>query len=731
MSANIKYGITKKMIANQAWYKLLQLGLVFLTTPCYSQDPPPIPVLLKPLPDATDRAKLFQTLVNIGKPVTIQVRPKESVSQAIARKCGTVSPELTAVVLRLNSKLVFRRTSHSRKINFIACPYWKLSDSSMPITVPVKQNEKIQNVVPLFLGTNSADAINEVKLLNPGLVQSDGSVLRNAMLRLPYINFPAKIKLKDDADLYLQAMGASNSIGSIIRYPIGAGFGSIGAGLGIVRLSKPISVLAQANEAERLVKNIAAIAPKTMPSELLKENLEIARSTALSNKGYFIPVDNSISENSLSITSSCGELAVYPWPFNMANVQAIMKGNHSRLQGKGKRSIVLVIDTGLDNRNDRYKALLWDKSKTSSHTQHLRISNDKYGADMNTLNGNIAPPQKYAYALHGTQVVAEISGGSGVDSPLAEYLQIAIAKVVDGPPGFGIDTDSISRAFMYARAIDADTIQLSILAGSIGHSLKVHLNSVVDRTLVVMASGNDGLDVQSADVYPPKLVDAREQALVVGAHDRFNKHTKFSNYGREVDLLALGCHIPVNLGGSETTYVSGTSFAAPLVTLVAALLQSLNFSANQAMNRILATVDLDSKLKPRIRFEGRLNVEKALNVFDDLVTIRQPDKSEPKMLLGTLDRSQYWNCRTSEGDRPYLVGQVVRLVADNVNGKLDATSGLWRIWGKVEGGKIREEWPCENLTGKISFQASGSTSTELLKWADIIEIIPALRMPDE
>jgi subtilisin family serine protease len=63
--------------------------------------------------------------------------------------------------------------------------------------------------------------------------------------------------------------------------------------------------------------------------------------------------------------------------------------------------------------------------------------------------------------------------------------------------------------------------------------------------------------------------------ITVGATDQQDQRATFSNYGPEIDLAAPGQSIATVSTGGGLNYWNGTSFSAPLVSGVAALLCSL------------------------------------------------------------------------------------------------------------------------------------------------------------
>ena len=92
---------------------------------------------------------------------------------------------------------------------------------------------------------------------------------------------------------------------------------------------------------------------------------------------------------------------------------------------------------------------------------------------------------------------------------------------------------------------------------------------------MVFASGND-----SGPITFPANFD--ENILVVGASNKYGNKADFSNYGKEIDVVAPGIDIPTT-GWTKTdtsTYnyikFSGTSASCPQVAAIAALILSIN-----------------------------------------------------------------------------------------------------------------------------------------------------------
>lgn len=127
----------------------------------------------------------------------------------------------------------------------------------------------------------------------------------------------------------------------------------------------------------------------------------------------------------------------------------------------------------------------------------------------------------------------------------------------------------------YAKNNGARVINLS--AGGTGSSsaLTSAINNVIsDGVVFVTITQNDGIGSVS---YPGSLT----QAITVGATERNDTKTSFSNWGPQIDLVAPGRDIyTVNRYGNLDWWW-GTSFAAPQVAGASALLLSIHPDLNQ------------------------------------------------------------------------------------------------------------------------------------------------------
>ncbi|MCL2621711.1 MAG: FG-GAP-like repeat-containing protein, partial [Firmicutes bacterium] len=141
--------------------------------------------------------------------------------------------------------------------------------------------------------------------------------------------------------------------------------------------------------------------------------------------------------------------------------------------------------------------------------------------------------------------------------------------------------------------------------------------------LFVTVSGNGSLvngkwngigkDINSGGIYPGSL--SITKMITVGATDNNDNITPFSNWGSStVDIFAPGVEILTTSNNNYFRNMSGTSFAAPHVAGVAALIKSKypNLSSTQIKQAIMNGADPVASLADKCYSGGRLNAHQAL-----------------------------------------------------------------------------------------------------------------------
>ncbi len=194
--------------------------------------------------------------------------------------------------------------------------------------------------------------------------------------------------------------------------------------------------------------------------------------------------------------------------------------------------------------------------------------------DNNVQAGEINPAG--SGTTHGTMVAGVLgaTGNNGIGiAGVNWYSQILpIQALTDDSYG---DSITVSNAIHYAVDQGSDVISISLGTGQQDPYIREAVEYATDHNvLVVASSGNDGCNCIS---YPANY----PEVIAVGALDRNNVPASFSNYGRNLDILAPGENMTSSYwtaGNPTSSYagnIAGTSFAAPFMSGLFGLGRSL------------------------------------------------------------------------------------------------------------------------------------------------------------
>ncbi|BAB05799.1 Ig-like domain-containing protein [Halalkalibacterium halodurans] len=264
-------------------------------------------------------------------------------------------------------------------------------------------------------------------------------------------------------------------------------------------------------------------------------------------------------------------------------------------------TLIAVIDTGVDSR----LADLENQVRTD-------LGYNFIGRNTNALDDN-------GHGTHVAGIIAAESNNHYSMTGINHAAEIIPIKVLDG--GGSGDTESIASGIKYAADQGADVINLS-LGGSYSRVIEASLKYASEKGVtIVAASGNE---------YSPYLSYPASSRYVisVGATNRSDIVSDYSNYGKGLDLVAPGTDIPSLLPNGNVTYFDGTSMAAPHVAAVAGLLLSQNakLSSEDIQKILTETTDY-------IAFEELDNEEDYYFYYDD--------EEEPVLLPG-YDEASGW-----------------------------------------------------------------------------------------
>jgi subtilisin family serine protease len=169
---------------------------------------------------------------------------------------------------------------------------------------------------------------------------------------------------------------------------------------------------------------------------------------------------------------------------------------------------------------------------------------------------------------------------------------------------------SISKGIIYATDNGAHVINISSGSNKYSNSYHDVLKYAIDHGVVIVCSaGNEG---SNSPVYPAAY--DLDGLISVGATTDEDKPAQFSNWGEWVDISAPGQHIVSTMNNDRYGQIHGTSFAAPIVAGIAALLVSHypDWTPAQIKAQIMATADVLESLKDTNATSGRVNAYRAL-----------------------------------------------------------------------------------------------------------------------
>ena len=239
--------------------------------------------------------------------------------------------------------------------------------------------------------------------------------------------------------------------------------------------------------------------------------------------------------------------------------------------------IVAVLDTGIDfGHPDLTGRIL---------PGHDFVNNDGVAADDNG---------------HGTWVsgIVAANANDGIGIAGISWLDRILPVKIMNASGTG-DTSDLTSGIVWATDHGATVINMSV--GGFPYSQFVHdaVRYAWDRNVVLVgAAGNNAMQTQFFPASYPEVVS-------VSATQVDDEFSNWSNYGADVDVSAPGASVlttncpvckPIEQdisGDHRYTYISGTSFAAPNVAGVVALIQAQYPTMSNAwvVSRLKSTVD--------------------------------------------------------------------------------------------------------------------------------------------
>lgn len=289
---------------------------------------------------------------------------------------------------------------------------------------------------------------------------------------------------------------------------------------------------------------------------------------------------------------------------------------------------VAIIDDGVDVNHEEIKDNLLIAFNADDGSNDVSNKNTNHASHGNNCAGLIVAP-------------INKKGIVGV-APSSKLIAIKQESSTD---------DKTILAFEYARDRGAKVISCSWGTEDVSDAIVSELKSLYDANItVVFAAGNDHKSFDTDGINDESEV---QWIIGVGASAENNDVSKYSNYGKNIDLIAPGGDIYNSVGlliiddsgtkGSTRNYGlvnnnysfgSGTSYSAPLVAGVVALMYAVNpcITPKQVRDILISTTEkVGGTLSNYItntdtnetfdtyRAYGKINAGRAVAVAKDLL----------------------------------------------------------------------------------------------------------------
>ncbi len=340
----------------------------------------------------------------------------------------------------------------------------------------------------------------------------------------------------------------------------------------------------------------------------------------------------------------------FPYQWYLAYTQ----NEFTRTIGVDPDASIHILDAWKETRGKGVTVAVIDGNFEVNHPDLFENVQEYYNADLESKDVS----NKEKESSHGTAVagfIAAVPNGYGIVGAAPDSKLMLIAQIY-------ADDAATIRAFEYAKKHGAKIISNSWGTGDVSEAVASEIASLKAQNITIFfASGNNGPspynDNQNLDA--PGVYDESELPSVigVGATNEYNRLASYSNYGKNIDILAPGGEVVGLLGLDDTgkkgvaytsylfpngykitlddahAFETGTSFSCPLAAGTAALMLSVNpsLTPDQIREILIETADkiesnyvyYDAKGFNQKRAYGKINTSKAVEMAKSLATSYQ------------------------------------------------------------------------------------------------------------
>lgn len=193
-------------------------------------------------------------------------------------------------------------------------------------------------------------------------------------------------------------------------------------------------------------------------------------------------------------------------------------------------------------------------------TAHRALQQANIFTDSALIDGQRAPN-----AQHGTAVATLIVGNdpNGALAGFASGAQLfAVNAFAREHSGVAADVERIAASLNWLLANDVRLINMSFTGPSNTVFADLLVQAEGAGAIMIAAAGNDGRNVQALPAASPSVI-------AVTAVDAAMRRYRRANWGAHIEFAAPGVDIYV-ASADGGTYATGTSYAAPIITALAA-----------------------------------------------------------------------------------------------------------------------------------------------------------------
>ena len=630
---------------------------------------------------------VIEYIARISEPLYLNIPAGETPEGFISRKCGSYTKAFARVFNEINNvELATKPVSSVRNVKMPACLIWR----------NVSHNAAGDRITGIPVKVLPGDTLDIVLRRKIGLTRTDKLVCAPGEPSLRCNKTFGELVQMTNPGRNLDALDTDNKD---VVLPLETQLTTFRVKR--VKVSEGLT-------AQQVVDEIARLARQPALEGSIIRNVVAPNIRLLAA----VPADELDPAN-----TACRDPASVsrrPWPYDARELGDILKRTWelAKKQSRAGLAVVTVIDTGLAT---SFPAKFLKRDDRRENNVGVGISIDD--------PTRVTPYPEYEASWHGTQVAEILTGGPALRAAfpdLSQLLQINVVNLVQavhqvGPGGYEIRSSGVNEGVNFA----VENAQLANISIGSDKELSSSLHAIKDnnsnKLLLIAAAGNEKKNLTSEALYPANYggehPDGGTQVITVAAHDGNGAIAEFSNRSdRYVDLAAPGCAVPYGPGPDDVQ--NGTSFAAPLVSMTAALLRAFGLKPNEVKTRLRASVDHAPELEDAVLWSGRLNVAKTLSLYDDVLETR----SQPKL------KFFQWNpggnvlelCRDRMGDDLETIKKITSLSATEP----------YRIRIEVsDSQRVLDAQTCEPKGTGLPHLDPANNQVEI-PWSDLVDLVP-------